>query len=61
MEEVANARSKSVPQVLTSKQLLHVNVQRVRGGLVFKAKRLLYHSTVGLTVMKQKKKSRPTM
>ena len=37
-------------------QLLHINVQRLRGGLVFKAHRLLYHSTLGLRVVKQKKK-----
>jgi len=32
------------------------NVQRFRGGLVFKAHRLLYHSTLGLRVIKKKKK-----
>jgi len=31
-------------------------VQRFRGGLVFKAYRLLYHSTLGLRVIKKKKK-----
>jgi len=31
-------------------------VQRFRGGLVFKAHRLLYHPTLGLRVMKKKKK-----
>ena len=36
-------------------QLLHRNVQRFRGGLVFKAHRLLYHSTLGLRVIKKKK------
>jgi len=30
-------------------------VKRFRGGLVFKAYRLLYHSTLGLRVMKKKK------
>jgi len=30
-------------------------VQRFRGGLVFKAHRLLYHSTLGLSVLKKKK------
>ena len=34
-------------------QLLHRNVQRFRGGLVFKAHRLLYHSTLGLRVIKK--------
>ena len=36
-------------------QLLHRNVQRFRGGLVFKAHRLLYHSTLGVRVIKKKK------
>jgi len=31
------------------------NVQRFQGGLVFKAHRLLYHSTQGLSVIKKKK------
>ena len=31
------------------------NVQRFRGGLVFKAHRLVYHSTLGLGAMKKKK------
>ena len=39
-------------------QLLRRNVKRFRGGLVFKAHRLLYHSTLGLRVIK-KKRSRP--
>ena len=30
-----------------------------RGGLVFKAHRLLYHSTLGLRVIKKKKKKYP--
>ena len=29
-------------------------MQRFRGGLVFKAHRLLYHSTLGLRVIKKK-------
>jgi len=33
----------------------HRNVQRFRGGLVFKAHRLLYHSTLALRVIKKKK------
>jgi len=36
--------------------LLHRNVKRFRGGLAFKAHRLLYHSTLGLRVIKEKKK-----
>ena len=34
-------------------QLLDRNVQRFRGGLVFMAHRLLYHSTLGLRVIKR--------
>ena len=37
-------------------QLLRRNVKRFRGGLVFKANRLLHHSTVGSRVIKKKKK-----
>ena len=36
-------------------QTLYRNVQRFRGGLVFKAHRLVYDSTLGLRVMKKKK------
>jgi len=32
------------------------NVERFRGGLALKAHRLLYHSTLGLRVIKKKKK-----
>ena len=32
-------------------QLLRINVKRFRGGLVFKAHRLLHHSTLGLRVI----------
>ena len=37
-------------------QLLRRNVKRFPGGLVFKAHRLLYHSTLGVRVIKKKKK-----
>jgi len=33
----------------------YINVQRFRGGLVFKAHRRLYHSTLGLRVIKKTK------
>jgi len=33
-----------------------LNVQRFRGGLVFKAHRPLFHSTLGLRVMNKKRK-----
>ena len=42
-------------------QLLHRNVQRFRGGLVFKAHRLLYQSTLVLKVIKKKKKLNPSI
>jgi len=32
------------------------NAKRFRGGLVFKAHRLVYHSTLGLRVIKKKKR-----
>ena len=35
-----------------TEQLLYSNVLRFRGGLVFKAHRLLYHSTLGLRVIR---------
>jgi len=36
-------------------QLIRRNVKRFRGGLVFKAHRLVYHSTLGLRVIQLKK------
>jgi len=36
-------------------QLLRRNVKRFRGGLIFKAHRLVYHSTLGWRVIKKKK------
>ena len=35
--------------------LLHINVQQFRGGLVFKAHELLYHSTRGLRAIKKQR------
>ena len=40
-----------------SGQLLRRNVMRCRGGLVFKAHRLVYHSTLGSRVIKKKKRT----
>ena len=37
-------------------KVLYRNVKRFRGGLVFKAHRLVYHSTLGLRVIKKEKK-----
>ena len=45
-------------QVRSTSQLLHRNVKRFRGGLVSKAHRLLYRSTLGLRVIKKKEKYR---
>ena len=39
-----------------AKQLLSSNVERFRAGLVFKAVRSLYHSTLGSRVVKKKKR-----
>ena len=36
------------------------NVQRFRGGLVFKAHRRLYHSTLGLRVIKRRRREKIT-
>ena len=51
---VLNSRKTLDPE----EQLLYRIVQRFRGGLVFKAHRLLYHSTLGLRVIQQKRKRR---
>ena len=39
-------------------ELLRTNVKRFRGGLVFKAHRLVYHSTLGWRVIKKKEKKK---
>ena len=41
-----------------SSSSLSINVERFRGGLVLKAHRFLYHSTLGLSVIKKKKEFR---
>ena len=51
--------SEEAKQFSIQDQLLRRNVKRFRGGLVFKAHRLLYHSTLGLRVIKKKKKVDP--
>ena len=48
-----HARSKKLP---LQEQVLWRNVKRSGGGLVFKAHRLVHHSTLGLRIIKQKKK-----
>ena len=41
-------------------QVLYRNVQRLRGGLVFKADRRVFHSTLGVRVKTKKKRKLPT-
>ena len=48
--------AKATAARLFQEQLLYRNVKRFRGRHVFKAQRLLYHSTLGLRVIKKKKK-----
>ena len=48
-----------VPRYATEVGPLRRNVKRFLGGLVFKAHRLLYHSTLGLRIIKKKKKVGP--
>ena len=48
--------AKSV-QLSIQEQLLYRNVHWFPGGLVFKAHKLVYHSTLGLRVIKKKKDS----
>jgi len=40
----------------TSEQLLRRKVKRIRGGLVFKAYRLVYHSTLGWRVIQKNRR-----
>jgi len=42
-----------------SVQLLYRNEERLRGGLVFKAHRWLYHSTLGSRVKKEEERRAP--
>ena len=41
---------------LNEGQLLDINMQQFRGRLVLEARRLLYHSTLGLSVIQKQKK-----
>ena len=43
-------------QFSIKEQLLHIIVKRFRGGLVFTARRVLYHSTLGSRVIDTKQK-----
>jgi len=53
MEVLKVLKALSPPSGIVSRR----NVQRFRGGLVFEAHRLLYQSTLGLRVIKKKKRS----
>jgi hypothetical protein len=46
----------SLPRCMAQflEQLLGINVKRLREGLVFKAHRFVYHSTLGSRVTKEK-------
>ena len=46
---------KPLPGTKSATDRVQINVQQYRGGLVFKAHRLVYHSTLGLRVIKKKK------
>ena len=48
--------SSELPPACHSGHLLSGNVERFRGGLAFKAHRLVYHSTLDSRVIKKKKK-----
>ena len=49
--------AEAVPELSISEQLPHRNVPWFRGGLVFKAHRLVYHSTLGSSVIKKKRRT----
>jgi len=53
----ATRRSRCTPRARVAARgaSLRRNVKRFRGGLVFKAHRLVYHSTLGLRVIKKKR------
>jgi len=49
---------KKIQNAARGEQVLGRNVKRIQGGLVFKAHRLLYHSTLGSRVIKKKRSAR---
>jgi len=57
-EEDFLRRVRAVLLVVLQEQLLRINMKRFRGGLVFKAHRWLYQSTLGSRVIKKKKKKK---
>jgi len=56
LEDIQNLNDFFLRQLEVARPLLHRNVKRFRGGLVFKAHRLLYHLTLGLRAITKKKK-----
>jgi len=59
IEAIEAALRKAPPQTPTPKSWTIDPAQKFPGGLVFKAHRVLCHSTVGLTVSEDKKKIHP--
>ena len=53
--EGSEGDARDLPDAAVVPGTLGSNVKRFRGGLVFKAHRLLYHSTLGSRVIKKKK------
>ena len=56
-QQKANLPREKERQVSIQEQVLSRNVERFRGGLEFKAHKLVYHSTRGSRVMKKKKEA----
>ena len=52
----ASGLGSGLPSLAPSRERMTRNVKWFRRGLVFKAHRLLYHSTLGLRVIKKKKR-----
>ena len=55
--DMQSPSSASIVRTPVNEQLLSRNVERLRGGLVLKAHRLLFHSTLGSSVIKKQTKS----
>jgi len=56
VEDRVTESTEGVDRMLCSDEIRPIARLRFRGGLVFKAHRLLHHSTLGLRVIKKKKK-----
>jgi len=57
LEEAAGAKGRRTHRVACRRVQNFQSTERFRGGLVFKAQRLVYHSTLGFRVIKKKKNS----